>query len=81
VITLIKRRRWSLKINGSLSHWEREGTHHGAKSMPRIMAMTSCRINPYLEPHPEWSGRRLWLYFRGGYALYVEFFIDRRTLP
>ena len=72
---------WPIKIDASLAHWRREGTKHGPKSMPRIMAILWCKLDTLSgKPHPEWSGRRLWLYFRGGYAFCADFIIDRRGL-
>lgn len=58
-------------------HWEREGTHHGPKSMPKVAAISAVRLN---RDNPSFMGLRVWFYFRGGYAFYIEAMADRREL-
>ncbi|MDR5728824.1 MAG: hypothetical protein RB191_15485, partial [Terriglobia bacterium] len=57
-------------------HWEPEGTHHGACSMPVLIAFKWCVLNM----DRNFLGRRLWIYFRGGYACHFEFIADRRPV-
>lgn len=66
---------WPISPEFSFAHWERDGTHHGPKSRPRLMA---CRI-VRLAVSPPSTGWRLWIYFRGGYAFHCGLTIDRRS--
>lgn len=54
-------------------HWEPNCTHHGPQSNPRLIALSWLDLK-----YPPSIMRRLWVYFRGGYALYVDITIDRR---
>lgn len=83
---------YPLILRASLAHWKREGTHHGPKSDPVLIAAKLVRLesNPYgrwgvdvIEKFPSLlslsksEGRRLWVYFRGGYAWHCEYYINR----
>lgn len=57
------------------SHWKPNGTSHGAKSNPRLFAATLVRLGGAARGY---SGRRLWLYFRRGYAVCFDVYVDRR---
>jgi hypothetical protein len=65
------------------AHWRRDGTQH-KRSNPRVFAATYLviRSDPRRSGHdgPQSSTRRLWLYFRDGYSLHFDFFIDRRPV-
>lgn len=77
---------WPFSVSQSgASHWQQDGTHHGAASRPMIATARFVRLG---EPRaawdftrhgdPELEGWRLWLYFRGGYAWCLDVLIDRR---
>jgi hypothetical protein len=68
---------WPVIVTASLSHWKRNGTQHGAKSRPQVAAASLVRLS--LHPTSPSSGWRIWAYFRGGYAFFVDLYIDRRT--
>ena len=58
-------------------HWKRNGTQHGPQSNPRLLTTSLVKLAGVQSPS---SGRRLWLYFRGGYALHADVYVDRRPL-
>lgn len=61
---------------GSTSHWTRNATRHGAISNPRFFAARMVRLGVRAPSR----GLRLWLYFRGGYALSAEVYRDGSPL-
>lgn len=86
---------YPVQISGSLAHWEPNGTHHGPKSNPALMAAKFVKLEcspwglwgthivekfPALLNLPMSEGWRLWMYFRGGYAWHCDIYIDRRDL-
>ena len=64
----------------SFAHWEPNGTSHGPRSNPRLIAATLCALfrDNVDSRH---LGFRLWLYFRGGYAFFIDAIVDRRAAP
>ncbi len=64
----------SIVLDGSLAHWERNGTKHGPQSNPFLVAVRLVHLGSTVKV----TGRRLWVYFRGGYAIRVEAWLDRR---
>lgn len=65
----------SFQINWA--HWHRDGTNHGVKSRPLVFATTWVRLHDHY-PKMLAESWRLWLYFHGGYALILEWRIDKR---
>jgi hypothetical protein len=63
-----------ISLRLSWAHWRRAGTRHGARSNPAFVAVSFVQLGI----RPPSSGRRLWVYVRGGYALFVEVSVDRR---
>lgn len=61
-------------FTGSTSHWVPNGTSHGPQSNPRLFAARLIRLRTSARV----PNCRLWLYFRGGYALHAEAYFDRR---
>ena len=61
----------------SFSHWQRNGTRHGPQSNPRFAALNFVKLgrDPW---DRDFFGRRLWAYFRGGYAFYIDVIVDLR---
>lgn len=57
------------------SHWHRNGTHHGPQSNPAAFHVSVVTLGT---GSVDFTGRRLWIYLRGGYAWCVDVFIDRR---
>ena len=58
-------------------HWTKEGTQHGPCSMPVLFDWKWCTLDGRRE---DFLARRLWLYFRGGYACHFDFIADRRPV-
>lgn len=67
---------YPVQLSGSTLHWHRDGTKHGPKSNPRFLAWSFVNLSC---EKPS-GGRRLWIYFRGGYALHVDLYVDRRPV-
>lgn len=61
-------------LNFSSAHWQRNGTNHGSKSRPSVIAASLVRLGV----QPPTAGLRLWIYVRGGYAWFAEIYVDRR---
>jgi hypothetical protein len=66
---------YPVAVSLNLAHWRPNGTHH-VKSNPALAAVSVVKLGV---GKPS-SGRRLWLYVRGGYALHVDLVVDRRPL-
>jgi hypothetical protein len=49
-------------------------TSHGPQSNPRLIAANLVSVSAKWAP-----GRRLWVYFRGGRAVFASVWWDRRT--
>lgn len=79
----------------SLAHWRPNGTQHGPKSKPWLIAFTWVRLLatpqgmfgtwaverfPLLANMTMSEGWRLWVYVRGGYAFCTDLYIDRRDI-
>jgi len=68
---------YPIVFSWSFAHWERNATQHGKISNP---ILASAQILTITLNNPS-SMKRLWLYFRGGYAFVVDVTIDRRDPP
>lgn len=66
---------YPVNIMLSTSHWVPNGTQHGKKSNPKLLAVSLINLPSVCSPS---TGHRLWIYIRGGYAFCVDLFIDRR---
>lgn len=64
-------------LDANLSHWHRNGTRHGPQSNPRWIYLSLVKLGMTNRPS---SGRRLWVYVRGGYAMFFDVYVDRRPL-
>ena len=62
-------------------HFWSRGTRH-KRSNPRIASASLVRLFAILPPgeRQRFEGWRLWLYFRGNYALHFDLHIDKRVL-
>ncbi len=64
-------------VVASFAHWQRDATHHGPQSRPRLVALSLVKLGRDAWD-PAFFGRRLWAYFRGGYAFYFDLIVDLR---
>ena len=69
---------YPVRLSASAAHWKKDGTHHGPRSSPKIASLRIVRLGSTPSPLP--IGYRVWLYFRGGYALFADAYIDRREV-
>lgn len=85
---------YPLRITFSLAHWHPNGTSHGAKSNPTWVAASYVKLSgnaysmwgtdavarfPRLLDMRIGTGRRLWVYFHGGYAWHCDIYVDERN--
>lgn len=68
---------WPVVFDFSTSHWKRDGTHHGPQSNPIVAILRRIHLDSERSPSEGW---RWWFYARGGYALHLDLWIDRREV-
>jgi hypothetical protein len=72
---------YSIYFGSSLAHWRPNGTHHGPKSNPRIIHISWLKLRTTAAqrgtPGLDNTGRRIWIYIRGGYAWHADILILR----
>lgn len=58
------------------THWCKQGTNHGACSVPKIASHLYCDLGCRKK---SWHSGRHWFYFRGGYAFYIDYRFGDQT--
>lgn len=72
---------YPVTVGGTTGHWKPKGTNHGPQSNPPILALRLVKLRGTAAgrgtPGPDSGGRRLWAYFRGGYAWHFDIHVNR----